>query len=127
MFGYTMCMNHNVKGTGLSLTDELRGYIEKKLLGADKFVAGDTTVHADIECEYTPQYDGPKYRAEFTVSAAHGHFRAEARGNTMHEAIDIAVATLERELRKSKKRHLHLVRRGGAAIKDAIRGLRDRF
>jgi putative sigma-54 modulation protein len=120
-------MNYNLKGTGLQVTEEIRNYLEKKLSGADKFVAGDTSAHADVELEYAPLRDGPKYRAELTVSAASGLFRAESTGGSMHEAIDVAVATLERELRKTKKRRLHLVRRGGAAIKDAIRGLRDRF
>jgi ribosomal subunit interface protein len=120
-------MNHNIKGTGLSVTDELRGYVEKKLAGADKFVAGDTTAHADVELEFAQVRDGGKYRAEFNLSAGGGLYRAEEWGSTMHEAIDLSIAVLENELRKTKKKHMHLVRRGGAAIKDAIRGLRDRF
>ncbi len=120
-------MNHNIKGTGLSVTDELRSYAEKKLAGADKFVAKDPTAHADIELEYAQARNGSKYRAEFNLSAAGGLYRAEEWGSTMHEAIDLATSVLERELRQTKKKHQHLVRRGAGAIKDMVRGLRDRF
>jgi ribosomal subunit interface protein len=120
-------MNHNIKGTGLAVTDELRGYVEKRLAGADKFVGSDSTAHADVELEYAQVRDGGKYRAEFNLVVGGGLYRAEEWGSTMHEAIDLSVAVLENELRKTKKKHQHLVRRGGAAIKDAIRGLRDRF
>lgn len=124
---YLVHMNYNIKGTGVGVTDELRSYVEKRLGGADKFLGGDSTAHANVELEYAEVRDGSKNRAEFTV-AAHGEvYRAEAWGTTMHEAIDIASDQLMREVRRSKKRRLALVRKGGAAIKDAIRGLRDRF
>lgn len=120
-------MNHNIKGTGLHITDELRGYVEKKLVGADKFVARDSTAHADVELEFAEGLAGAKYRAEFNLSAGGELYRAEGAGSTMHEAIDIGMGALQQELRRTKKKHQHLMRRGGAAIKDAIRGLRDRF
>jgi len=120
-------MNYNIKGTGLPVTDELRTYVEKNLGGAEKFLAGDSTVHANVELEHSPLRDGPKYRAEFTVSAGGQVYRAEEWGSTMHEALDLAGTQLVKELRRTKSRHIALVRRGGAIIKDAIRGLRDRF
>ncbi len=120
-------INYNIKGTGLSVTDELRAYVEKKLGGAEKFLVGDSTAHTDVELEHSPLRDGGKYRAEFTLSSGGTVYRAEEWGSTMHEAIDLAAERLTGELRKNKKKHLVLVRRGGAVIKDVIRGLRDRF
>ncbi|MBP9710699.1 MAG: ribosome-associated translation inhibitor RaiA [Candidatus Pacebacteria bacterium] len=120
-------MNHNIKGTGLQITDELRGYVEKRLLVADKFVGKDSTAHADVELEFAQVRDGGKYRAEFNLALGGGLYRAEQWGHSMHEAIDLAIAVLENELRKTKKKHQHLVRRGAGAIKDMVRGLRDRF
>jgi len=120
-------MNHNLKGTGLQITDELRGYVEKRLTGADKFITGDSTAHADVELEFSQVRDGGKYRAEFNLSAGGALYRAEEWGSTMHEAIDISVAALINELRRTKKKHQHLVRRGASAIKDMVRGFRDRF
>ncbi|MDP4020936.1 MAG: ribosome-associated translation inhibitor RaiA [Candidatus Adlerbacteria bacterium] len=120
-------INHNIKGTGLSVTDELRTYVEKGLAGAEKFLAGDSTAHANVELEYSHLRDGGKYRAEFTLSSGANVYRAEEWGSTLHEAIDLASGQLAKEIRRTKKRHLALVRRGGAIIKDVIRGLRDRF
>lgn len=120
-------MNYNIKGSGLPVTDELRTYVEKKLGQADKFLGGDSTAHADVEFEHSQVRDGGKYRAEFTVSASAQVYRAEEWGTTLHEAIDVAAAELVKELRRDKKRHIALVRRGGAIIKGVLRGLRDRF
>ena len=111
----------------MPVTDELRTYVEKKLGQADKFLGGDSTTHADVELEYSQMRDGGKYRAEFTVSAGGEVYRAEEWAATMHEALDLAGGQLVKELRRDKKRHIALVRRGGAMIKDALRGLRDRF
>lgn len=120
-------INYNIKGTGLQITDELRSYVEKNLASAEKFLSGETTAHADVELEHAPMRDGGKYRAEFTLSARGEVYRAEAWGSTLHEAIDLAAGQLTKEIRHSKKKHITLVRRGGAMIKDAIRGLRDKF
>ena len=120
-------VNYNIKGTGLPVTDELRTYVEKKLAAAEKFLHGDTTAHTNVECEYSQMRDGPKYRAEFTVSVRSEIYRAEEWGDTMHAAMDLAIEQLVKELRRNKSKHMHLVRRGGAAIKDVIRGFRDRF
>ena len=111
----------------MPITDELRAYVEKKLGSAEKFLMGDSTAHANVELEYSHLRDGGKYRAEFTVSASSQVYRAEEWGITMHEAVDLAIVQLVKELRRNKRRTIHLMRRGGAVIKDAIRGLRDRF
>ncbi len=120
-------VNYNIKGTGLSITDELRAYAEKKLGATEKFLASDSTAHTNVECEYSQMRDGAKFRAEFTVSVRSEVYRAEEWGDTMHAAMDLAIEQLVKELRRNKSKHMHLVRRGGAAIKDAIRGFRDRF
>ena len=127
LYTYRTVINYNIKGTGLPVTDELCTYAEKKLAAAEKFLRGDSTAHADIECEYSQMRDGSKYRAEFTLSSGSTVYRAEEWGSTMHEAIDLAAEQLVKELRRNKRKHFHLIKRGGAAIKDTIRGLRDRF
>lgn len=120
-------INHNIKGTNVTITPELRGYVEKKLGAAEKFLSGDTTAHADVELEYSQLRNGGKYRSEFNLSARGGLYRAEEWGSSLHEAIDLTVGALINELRRTKKKHLHLVRRGAGVIKDMMRGLRDRF
>ncbi|MBI2004785.1 ribosome-associated translation inhibitor RaiA [Patescibacteria group bacterium] len=120
-------MHYNIKGTDVSITPELRAYVEAKLELADKFLAGDSTVHVDVELQFLGGERGKKNRAEFTATAGGETYRAEERGDTMHEAIDLAASEFTRVVRRNKKRALVLVRRSGAIIKDMLRGLRDRF
>jgi len=120
-------MNYNIKGTEVTITPELRNYVEQKLAQADKFLAGDSTAHVDVELQFLGGESGKKNRAEFTAVAGGESFRAEERGDSMHEAIDLAATEFTRVVRRTKKREMVLVRRSGAIIKEMLRGLRDRF
>ncbi len=115
-------LNYNIKGTGLEVSDELRRYAEKRLEHAEKFLQGDSTSHVDIELEYRELRHGDHYRAEFTITASGELYRAQEWGESMHLAIDMASAEVAKELRRNKKKRLHLLRRGAARIKDYIRG-----
>jgi ribosomal subunit interface protein len=118
-------MNYNIKGTELPITDELRSYVERKLQGAEKFVAGDPTAHVDVELEYASVRDGNKYRAEFMLSCGGEVYRASCWGSTMHEAIDIAAGELNTELSRDKKKKQTIVRRTAVKVKEYLRGWRS--
>ncbi len=118
-------LNYNIKGTGLEISDELRAYAVKKLSNAEKFIHNDSSAHADIELEHETMRNGDRNRAEFTVTAAGGLHRAESWGETMHAAIDLAIAELLTELSRNKKKRLHVVRRGAQRVKDYLRGWRS--
>ncbi len=120
-------MHYNVKGTGIQISDEIRTYIEKRFQHADTFLENDTTAHADVELEYQTSEERPKYRAEFTLQSRQEVYRAEAIGSTLHEAIDSATNELTKEVSRSKKKRLSLVRRGAGKFKDFIRGFRKKF
>ncbi len=120
-------MNHNIKGTGIAITGELREYTEKKLSATEKFIYKDTGAHVDIELEYSEVRDGGKYRAEFTLSTHGRVHRIEEWGSSMHEAIDVAVVALVKDLRRNKSKHMRMMRQGAKQIKDFVRGFRDRF
>jgi ribosomal subunit interface protein len=120
-------MQYNLKGTGLS-PDQHRTYIEKRLPALDKFFGSRSGVRADIEIEFLKDEE-KKFRAEATLHdhGLDGDFRVEALGDTMHEAIDIMVNTLNLELSRAKKRMIHDKRKGAARFKDFIRGFIDRI
>lgn len=120
-------LNYNIKGTGLEITDELRAYSEKRLAThVEKFLKGDSTAHIDIELEHDAMRDGERNRAEFTASAAGATYRASQWGESVHAAIDLAVAALEGELSRNKKKRLDIVRRAAARAKGFIQGWRGR-
>ena len=118
-------MNYNIKGTQLDISDELRSYAEKKLGVADKFLAGDTTAHAQIELEHMPEGRSGKYRAEFTISASGQIYRASCWGTTMHEALDAAGQELGEELSRDKKKKQSVLRRTSVKVKEYLRGWRS--
>lgn len=114
-------MNYNIKGTELDITDELRTYVEKKLAAAEKFIPDDGSAHADVELAYSPVRDGNKYRAEFNVMHKGELYRAEEWGSALHEAIDLAIADVVRELSRDKQKRVDVMRRGAAKAKEILR------
>ncbi len=118
-------MNYNIKGTGIEVTDELRGYVERQLAHADKFLSPDPTAHVDVELQYLEDGRSGKYRAEFTASASGEVYRAERWGQTMHEAIDVAGAELAQELSRDKKKKQSVLRRTSVRVKEYLRGWRS--
>ena len=120
-------MQYNLKGTGTG-ADQHRSYVEKRLGHLDKFFGRKASVRADIELEYLKDEE-KQYRAEATLHdhGLEGDFRVEATGDSMHEAIDIMVNTLQLELSRAKKKLIHEKRKGALRFKDFIRGFRDKF
>lgn len=122
-----LMLNYNIKGTGVTISDELRGYAERRLEHTEKFLQHDPSAHADIELEYQALRDGDKYRAEFTLQTAGGIHRVSKWGESMHAAIDLAVGELTNELGRNKKKRIHLVRRGAHRVKEYLRGWRSKI
>lgn len=120
-------MNYNIKGTGMDISDEMRGYVEKKLTAIDKLVQDDTSAHMDVELVYLTSKESKKYRAEFTFALDGSIHRAEAFGDALHEAVDIAAGELVRELAQYKKKRQHIFRRGAVKVKEYIRGFRSKI
>ena len=120
-------MNYNIKSTELSITDEIRGYVEKRLSTLDKFLSNVDASRADVELEFLHS-EAKQYRAGFMVRdpGLPESLRASAKGSTLHEAIDIAVGELFQELTRGKKKRLHLLRRSGQKVKEYLRGWRDK-
>ncbi|HVZ75908.1 MAG TPA: ribosome-associated translation inhibitor RaiA [Candidatus Paceibacterota bacterium] len=118
-------MNYNIKGTGLEVSDEIRLYVERKLSGLDKLVRDADSARADVEVEYSVGQE-KKYRAEVMLHSPKlaQPLRAEARGDALHEAIDLVEGELFHELARQKKKRMHLIRRGAGKIKDILRGFR---
>jgi ribosomal subunit interface protein len=114
-------MQYNLKGTSLDLTAEVRGYIEKKLNRLDELVHDDAA-RTDVELAYL-ESEEKTYRAELML---HDGFvlRAVARGQTLHEAVDVAFGELYTELTRAKDKKRSLVRRGAVRAKEFIRGWR---
>ena len=121
-------MNYNIKGTEVSITPELRSYVEKRLSTLEKFLRSKDDARADVELELNPVFDGPKYRAEIGIhdTGFKKVLRAEVRGSTLHEAIDLTTADLFREMTQTKKKRMQVFRHSAVKVKEFLRGWRDR-
>ncbi len=114
-------MRYNIKGTGLEVTGDVRGYVEKRLRALDKFTGTGEGVRADVEVEFLKDEE-KQYRAEIMVYAPGAETqRVEVRARALFEAVDIAVGEMSRELDSGKKKQQHLLRRTALRIKNALR------
>ena len=101
-----------------SIDDHTRAIIEKKVAKLDKFFREETTASVTI----SKQRD--KEKLELTISQHGRIFRSEVLADDASHAIDTAVATIERQIRKNKTR-LEKSLREGAFIKNADESFED--
>lgn len=114
-------MKTNIKATGLTLTDEIRVYLDKCLEKVERHLSGEDVV-VSVELERHVSHEaGEVYRGELTLSGAGHSMRAESEGATLHEAIDILENHAIGELRKVKGKKMNLFRREGLRVKNWLK------
>ena len=82
----------------VSLPESVHAYAEKKVMKLERFFRDDA------EALVTFSVEKDRNKAEITVHAAGTYFRASEATSDMYASIDAAVATIERQIRKNKKR-----------------------
>lgn len=105
-------MKITVYGHQLNVRDSLKEAIEKKLSRFDKFFGNET--EAFVTCKARK---GVKI-LEITVNYGGTTFRSEEENETFLTALDRAVESLERQIRKNKTRLEKTVRRGAFSVSD---------
>ena len=105
-------MKTNILLRGVTLDDKTRAIIEKKVAKLDKFFKNETAASVTV----SKLRDNEKL--ELTISHRGRFFRSEVIAEDASHAIDEAVDTVERQIRKNKTR-LEKSLREGAFIKDA--------
>jgi len=122
-------MNINIKATGIELTPSIREYAEKKVASLDKYINKDADTNVQIEVGKTTKHHkgGDVFRAEIKVMGAGLDLYAFTEKEDLYAAIDLAKDEVIRELQHSRGKNLKMFRRQQQAIKDALRGLPNRF
>ncbi len=121
---------NNIRINNLELTEELRGYVQKRLNALDKYVPkNETDVICEVELSKTSEYDskGQIYYAEINLWLAGEEFRATNYEKTMHAAIDQAKDEISTEIRRQKNKEKDVKEKGGRKIKNLMRGFTERF
>ena len=103
-------MKITIYGKQMTVRESLKAAIEKKLMKFDKFFGEDC--EANVTCRVRK---GVKI-IEITVNYGAATFRSEEESETFLTALDRAVESLERQIRKNKTRLENMVRRGAFII-----------
>ncbi|MCI9449660.1 MAG: ribosome-associated translation inhibitor RaiA [Clostridiales bacterium] len=91
-------MNISISGRHLTVRQDLKNLIEKKLAKFDKFFPGGADASATCRCERDDKI------IEITITVGSTIFRAEKRSDTFQSALDMCLSSIERQIRKNKTR-----------------------
>ena len=127
-------MNINIKATNIELSPDIRAYLDKRLSSVADFVDKRAPASVcDVEVGKTTrgQRHGDIFRAEINIEMDGVFFRATTEEESLNAAIDKVKDEILRELRRHKRKEVHLLRRGGARLKEmtqtlSVRGARIR-
>ena|SRR5258708_5028711 len=115
--------------TGIEHSDTVTDYIEKKLALAKRILSGGADGMRGIfrvEVGRTTNHHrtGEVFRAEINFTGGGYSARAVSERDDLYAALDDAKDDLDRELKRARKKKVTLVRRGGIALKNMLRGFR---
>jgi putative sigma-54 modulation protein len=118
-------MNTNIKTTNISLTDAISDYVQKRLEKIKMLVGDDTSVQCDIELARTTAHHnkGDIFKAEVHIVGAGLNIYKSAEKEDLYAAIDEMRDGVLRELKSSREKNTSRIRRGGAAVKNMMKGL----
>ena len=122
-------MSTNIKATNIELTDAIKDYVNKNLLGLDRFITDpkeDLIIQVEVGKTTRHHKSGDYFRAEFNVDISGKKFYVSAKKDNLYGAIDEAREALFRKIDYSKNKERTLLRRGAKSIKKMIRGLSHR-
>jgi len=117
-------MNKNLKVIGLENTPALSAYLNDKLSYLEKLFKDEDEVLAEVELAKTTNHHkaGDFFRSEINVSYDGKVFRRVEEEADLYAAIDMMKDGVEEDIKDYQKKKNRLLRRGGRAIKNLLRG-----
>ncbi len=118
-------MNITFKSTRYEADPKLIEETRKRLEALGRFLGKDAhTAIASVELEQAvgKQKQGDIWRAEINVDHEGTHYRAESTKAKLDHAVTTVLRDIAGEFRRARKKDQHLFKRGGAAVKDFLRG-----
>ncbi len=112
-------MKITVVGRHMSVPDDLQVLAEKKLAKLDKYFAKEEKATVTFSRKRNRE------NIEITIAAANTLFRCETDDITFRNAIDRAVDTIDRQIRKNKTKLEKKWRAQGAAVAAGITDMAD--
>lgn len=121
-------MKTQIKATNISLTPAISDYVSKRLETLSRFVDSvnpDTVCHAEVSKTTVHHKHGDVFRAEIRMVAPSGEMYVQAERADLYAAVDAVRDEAFNKLSSGKDRRLSLIKRGGAKIKNMIRGIKS--
>lgn len=119
-------MNIKISAMHIDLTPALKDYIERRLIGINKFTVGEPAIDVEIGKTTEHHRQGEIFIAKVNVITVLGkQYRAVSEKSDLYEAIDDIRDEIIRELSTSKDKRNTLFRRGSKKIKDILKGFRS--
>lgn len=100
-------MKINVIGRQMNVYDEMKELTERKLAKLDKYFSGEADATVTLSCKHNEK------NLEITISAANTLFRSEVGAESFRNALDEAIDSIERQIRRNKTRVDRRLRTGG--------------
>lgn len=100
-------MKINVIGRQMNVYDEMKELTERKLAKLDKYFSGEADATVTLSCKHNEK------NLEITISAANTLFRSEVGAESFRNALDEAIDSIERQIRRNKTRVARRLRTGG--------------
>lgn len=121
-------MKLNLKATDITISPQIRSYLDRRLQSLEKLVnLDDTAVILDVELGRTTRHHqtGDIFFAEINIFRGKEIFRAVADRPDIMSAIDGMRDAIARELSSRKDKQVSLIRRSGLLAKTILRGSYD--
>lgn len=118
-------MNLRIKATDYEMTPETEEYVARRVQTLEKLL-GESAHSARCEVEVGKDAGRPRHGANMWFAEIHIIFpggSAYARNNSesINGAIDDVKEEVERQLRKGKRLHVRMIKRGGAFAKRLLK------
>jgi len=118
----------NIKATNTELTPAISSYVEGKVKDLGKFITvkDPESVLANIEIGVNTKHhqSGKIFRSEINLHIGGEYLRAVSEQEDLYVAIDDMKNDIVREITSHNKKKRDLFRKGGAAIKNLLKGLK---
>ena len=118
-------MNTHIKTTNITLTEAISSYVEKRLEKISKLTVSDPSAKCDVELARTTthHHKGEIFKAEIHITGAGLNLYSSIEKEDLYAAIDEVRDAVLRELKSSRQKDMSRIRRGGAAVKNMMKGL----
>lgn len=122
-------MNINTKATNVELTPVIQDYLNKKITALDKLInKNDESVALNVVLAKITQHHqkGDIFKAEMNLHISGKDFQASSEEQDLFMAIDLVKDEMMRELKSHKDKRIGLIKRGGARVKQIMKGIYKR-